>query len=173
MLVLIQVSSMKTSRAGSRWRLARSHLARLFTTSGRSCSVANSVFFERLAFAAQEAPNSIVRGHDAALGQQVFQAMQRQMRHLLDLRENKATMRRQAARLVAAKLGWRRAPRLAHALCPLHHRRGGDAEARGDRPAGLASSGRSGNTRSQVSGIGLRHAYWPPSSSMQLESEPH
>ena len=55
-------------------------------------------------------------------GQQVFQAMQRQMRHLLDLRENKATMRRQAAHLMAAELGWRRAPRLAHALRPLHDR---------------------------------------------------
>jgi hypothetical protein len=46
MLVLIQVSSMNTRRAGSRRRLARCQRSRRLTTSGRCCSTAKSVFFE-------------------------------------------------------------------------------------------------------------------------------
>ena len=46
MLVLAQVSSMKTSRAGSSRPWCVFQRNRLRATSGRSCSVANSVFFE-------------------------------------------------------------------------------------------------------------------------------
>ena len=45
MLVLVQVSSMKTRRAGSTSRCRAAHWARRRATSGRSCSAAISVFF--------------------------------------------------------------------------------------------------------------------------------
>ena len=171
MVVLIQVSSMNTSRAGSRWRLARRQRSRRLTTSGRCCSAAKSVFFERSSCAAQEAPDRIVRHRDTPLRQQVLQAVQREMRHLVDLLENESAMRVEAARSMAAELGRCWAARLAHALRPLHDRRRCDAEALGDRSAALAACDRRGDPRAQVIGIRSRHACWPPSSSMHLESE--
>ena len=48
MLVLIQVSSTKTRRSGSRWRLSACQRARLRATAARACSVANRVLFLKL-----------------------------------------------------------------------------------------------------------------------------
>ena len=45
MLVFAQVSSMKTIRLGSTQRWTQRQRARRRTTSGRSCSLAKSVFF--------------------------------------------------------------------------------------------------------------------------------
>ena len=45
MLVFAQVSSMKTSRSGSRSGWASNQACRRFTISGRSCSLACAVFF--------------------------------------------------------------------------------------------------------------------------------
>ena len=55
MLVLAQVSSMKTSRSGSRRGWLSRQACRRFRTSGRSCSAAWPVFFTRDAVALEEA----------------------------------------------------------------------------------------------------------------------
>src|SRR3954470_17406013 len=47
MFVLAHVSSMNTSRAGSRAAIASAHSSRFAFTSGRSCSAARRTFFER------------------------------------------------------------------------------------------------------------------------------
>ena len=60
MLVLIQVSSMKTSRPGSSPACQDRQRWRLRETSARACSRANSVFFEPQPFPAQEQPNRVV-----------------------------------------------------------------------------------------------------------------
>jgi len=70
MLVLIQVSSMKTSRETSTrfWRLRQRALWRVM--SARSRSRAMSVFFVRDAEAAEEAAHHRGVDPDSALGQQ-------------------------------------------------------------------------------------------------------
>ncbi len=64
MLVLIQVSSMKTRRPDQADVDGFFHRIRNRATFGRSCSLATSVFFEGLALAAQEAPDSVMRHVD-------------------------------------------------------------------------------------------------------------
>lgn len=161
---------MKTSRAGSRRRLARCQRSRRLHKP--SCRRGGPYVFERLSFTAQEAPDGIMRDRDAARCQQVLQPMQRQMRRLLDLGKDEGTMRREGASPVATELGWRGTARLAHALRPLHDRRRRDIEALGDRAASLALANGCGNARTQVSGIGLRHACWPPAPARILKQKP-
>lgn len=70
---------------------------------------------------------AVVRHRHTALGQQVLQAMQRQMRHLLDLRENIGTMRRQTrvpAALLARPQSDRAGVREGEALAPPGRRLG-------------------------------------------------
>jgi len=75
-LVLAQVSSMKTRRLGSSLGWSLRHRARWRATSGRSCSAANKVFFEADIFLAQEAPQRIAGNDDAAFAQLRKQRMQ-------------------------------------------------------------------------------------------------
>src|SRR5712692_8519648 len=60
MLVLVQVSSMKTRRTGSirLWRAV--HCARRRATSGRSCSLASTVFFEAQPLGVDEVPDRAI-----------------------------------------------------------------------------------------------------------------
>jgi hypothetical protein len=64
MLVDVQISSINTSRAGSRSSWFSNQASRRLRTSGRSCSVAWSVFFERQAVAVEEGPDRADRGLD-------------------------------------------------------------------------------------------------------------
>src|SRR5882757_5712007 len=69
MLVLVQVSSMKTSREGSSRSWYLSHCPRLRATSGRSCSSASSVFFIGQALGMDELPYRTIVDLEAPLGQ--------------------------------------------------------------------------------------------------------
>ena len=60
MLVLAQVSSMKTSRRDQAGPDTFFHRARRRATSGRSCSLACRLFFEADAFAREEVPDRVV-----------------------------------------------------------------------------------------------------------------
>jgi len=75
MLVRIQVSSMKTSRFGSKrfCQVFQRALRRAMST--RPCSRANSVFFKAQALAAHELPDGIVGDAHAAGGQLILQPM--------------------------------------------------------------------------------------------------
>jgi hypothetical protein len=57
MLVLVQVSSMKTRRAGSIRPRYLIHCLRLRATSGRSCSLASTVFLKAQLFGVDEVPD--------------------------------------------------------------------------------------------------------------------
>jgi len=67
MLVDVQVSSMNTSRAGSRSSWFSNQASRRVRTSGRSCSDAWAAFFERQAVAVKEGPDRPDRGLDPGL----------------------------------------------------------------------------------------------------------
>ena len=93
MLVLIQVSSMNTRWRGSKRCCHDFQRFRLRATSARPCSRANSVFFEAQTLAAQELPDGIMGNLHTAHRQFVLQAMQGQMRRLVDPFDDEPTMR--------------------------------------------------------------------------------
>src|SRR2546421_11527838 len=76
MLVLAQVSSMKTRREGSSRPWYFFHCARRLATSGRSCSLACRLFFEADAFVLEEVPDRKVADFDAPLCQLGYQRPQ-------------------------------------------------------------------------------------------------
>lgn len=129
----------------------------------RCCSLANAVFFERAAFALEEAPDRIVRYGDAALGQDALELMQRQVWNLFDLCQNKVAVPLEAASLIASELGRCGTARLLQALSPLHHRGGGEVILSRDRPAGFTRRDGFSYALSEVVRVRFRHAGWPPS----------
>src|ERR1700682_2863707 len=97
--VLLHVSSMKTRRAGSMaaWRaLLRS---RLRATSGRSCSLANRLFFEPHPFLANESPKSAPIRLDAALCKFGRQTPRREPTGVKTLTQPQGDASRERARL--------------------------------------------------------------------------
>src|SRR6185295_14738958 len=68
MLVLAQVSSMKTRREGSSRPWYFLHCARRLATSGRSCSLACRLFFEGDALVHEEVPDREVAHLDPTCG---------------------------------------------------------------------------------------------------------
>src|SRR5579863_5664819 len=114
MLVFVHVSSMKTNREGSTrcWRLRQRVLWRF--TSGRSCSFATSVFFERQAETAQEPAHQRGVGFNATLRlKTIAQRLQRYVGLLGVKRFDKVAMRLQLGAFVTAHLRRRANP------CPL------------------------------------------------------
>src|SRR5215211_6698599 len=101
MLVLAQVSSMKTRRAGSIFDWCRFHQARRRAMSERSCSVANTVFFEADALAPKVSPERVARDHDAAFAQLRQQRVQGQIRLLGQPRQQPVALTLQQIRAPA------------------------------------------------------------------------
>src|ERR1044071_2106796 len=69
MLVAVPVSSMKTSRFGSRVACSAFHPVRAAAMSGRSCSAACTIFFEADALGGEEPPYRAVADMDAVPGE--------------------------------------------------------------------------------------------------------
>src|ERR1700751_664587 len=105
MLVLIQVSSIKTKRRGSRLACHERQRWRLRAMSERARSRASSVFFEPQPFAAQKQPNRIVGDFNPSRGEFVLEDMQRQMRRLANPFPDEGTVKHWLT--VAAHLAWR------------------------------------------------------------------
>ena len=95
-------------------------------------------FFEAQSLPSQKAPDRVVRDDDAALSQQVLEAMQRQVRHFLDLATDEIAVPLEPAPQMAAELRRRHASGLTQPLRPLDDRRRRKAEPRGDGAAALA-----------------------------------
>src|SRR5438067_9697884 len=121
MLVLAQVSSMKTSREGSSRPWYFFHCARRLATSGRSCSLACRLFFEADPFVLEKMPNREVTHFEPALGQFRGQRPKRNVGLLGELAQQPVTSAGQCIRETAANLVGRRACRFAKRLRPLHY----------------------------------------------------
>lgn len=119
MLVLIQVSSMKTRRSGSR---KGCHARQRRAMSARATSRARSVFFEPQSFAPQEQPNCVVGHVHAARRQLILQAVQRQVRCRAHAFDYEAAMRLQNTLAMAAHIAGRNGAGRLVTLRPLHHR---------------------------------------------------
>ena len=96
------VSSMKTRRLGSSRNRIFFPKVRRRATSGRSCSLAKSVFFEAGPRAAQKTPHSVTGHGDAALAQFGKKRMQGQIRLFGKAAEKKAPLAFQEIRPLAA-----------------------------------------------------------------------
>jgi len=137
MLVLIQVSSMKTSRSGSSLACKDRQRCRRRAISARPCSRANRVFFEPQSFAEEELPYRIVRHPYPTRRQLRFQAMQRQVGYLADAFHDERPVRLQNPLAVPAHLARRHRTGCPMPLRPLHYRRHRNIEPRRHRPAAL------------------------------------
>src|SRR6266576_3774718 len=78
--VLLQVSSMNTSRAGSNMPCSRIQRRRARATSARFCSAAYRVFFEADVAASEEPPHRAAAACDPAFAHRRDDLLQRQVR---------------------------------------------------------------------------------------------
>jgi hypothetical protein len=93
MLVAVQVSSMNTSRSGSRSSWPSNHASRWLRTSARSCSIACPVFFARDAVPGEEAVQRRDRHRHANLAQFATQLIQRDVAPCSVQRQHRLPMR--------------------------------------------------------------------------------
>src|SRR5262245_48703836 len=103
--VLAAVSSMNTSRVELRMACRRFQHRRARATSGRSCSAARRLFFEADVVALEEAPHGSATACDPVLVHRRDHLIQRQIRLLLNQREQPRRMYLQWRRAPAARLG--------------------------------------------------------------------
>ena len=87
MLVEVPVSSIKTSREGSSIGWAARQAARAAATSGRSCSLACTIFFEADPLGGKETPHRPVADMDAASGKRRPDLLQGQIGRRRDQRQ--------------------------------------------------------------------------------------
>src|SRR3984957_9510472 len=139
--------------------------------SGRSCSEARRLFFERHPFMLEKMPKRIIADHQAAVGQLLEQSPQREIRLLGDPRQNPIPLARHKVRPVAAHFQRSRTANGALSLRPLHNAGDADHERLGHRPAGLARRHSPNHPLPQVQRIGSSHPSWPPIKSQQVESD--
>src|SRR6516165_3752113 len=163
MFVLVQVSSMKTSRFGVKLGCRRCHHRRLRATSGRFCSLARTLFFEADVLPFEKPPERVTRYDDVTLLDQFGpQGVQGQIRLLAQTFKQPIAVRFQKIGALAAHHLGRRAARLSLALCPFHDRGGDDVGEFGNVPAAHAVRHQGYHTLTQVERIGSSHACWPP-----------
>src|SRR5262249_12725925 len=163
MLVLAQVSSMKTRRLGSMRPWYFFHCARRRATSGRSCSAACRLFFERHFLGLQEVPDRLAAHPDAAGCKLGLDAAQRQIRlHGQPPQQPVALTREHERPIPPPHRLARRAPRRPVALRPPHNARNADYELPRRLTATLAAFDRRHHPFAQIKRIRSRHPYWPP-----------
>ena len=140
-------TSMKTKRRGSIRPWYFFHCSRLRAIFGRSCSTANSVFFERHAGLTHDPPYRSIARHHPALAQLRHQPAKRQIRHP-----------RQRTRLLATHRPRPRIPRLPQPLRPLHRAR--DAHPKQSRrlPSRSPANNRRRHTLSKIIRISSRRS---------------
>lgn len=156
MFVFAQVSSMKTKRRGSirSWYLR--HCSRLRATSGRSCSLANNVFFEAESSFLQCPPDRSGACCDALIAELDRQKPHRHAgnRHAL---EQQIPVRRKRPPPVAADRQSSRRPSRPPPLRPLHHTRDAHPEQVGRLTAPAAQRDRCCNPLPKIIRISSDH----------------
>src|ERR1700681_2277697 len=107
--------------------------------SGRTCSAGRTVFFKALALAREKAPHRCRMHFEAARRQGLGQRLQRHMRRLFDLPQDKKpvlTADREGS--MAAHTPWRDAAKTPRAGRPFDDARYSNAQRRRDPAAALA-----------------------------------
>src|SRR5262245_14342980 len=120
-LVLAEVSSINTSRAGSNMPCSRIQRRRARATSARSCSAARSAFFKRDLVSLKEAPYRSATARNLVPAHHRNDLVQRQVWLLIDESQQKLRVLLQWRDAPAPRLGAATAA-LAKALHPDHRR---------------------------------------------------
>src|SRR5215207_4070753 len=173
MLVLVQVSSMKTRRAGSTRSWYLIHCARRRATSGRSRSPATTLFFEAQLLVVDKGPDRAVVNLQPALGQFAHQPEQGEVL-LLDPRQQPcAVLARDRAGLVAADLARCHAAGVPQTLHPPDRRADADAKLR-RRPMTRKATAlnRGHHSFGKINGIGSTHLMLASSPASILNQKP-
>src|SRR6476646_8858338 len=105
MAVLVEVSSMNTSRAGSNMPCSRIQRRRARATSARFCSAACRLFFEADRVPLEEAPHRAAAAGDPSLAHRRDDLIQRQIRSVGNQHQQKVRVRLQGRDAAPARLG--------------------------------------------------------------------
>src|SRR6476646_11426490 len=126
-IVLVAVSSINTSRAGSSMPCSRIQRRRARATSARFCSAACRLFFKGNLVAFEEAPHRGTTAGNPALVHDGHHLVQGQVRLLCDKPKQLVRILLQRRDASAARFG-RAVPGLVKTLCPLHRCTGADVK---------------------------------------------
>src|SRR5271154_2652968 len=166
MLVFVPVSSMKTRRLGSilLWRSA--HRTRRRATSGRSRSLATTVFFEAEPIGVNEIPHRAIVDLKAALSKLGDQPAQGERAFPDAPRQKQSVLANNRLGLVPTHLARRDAPRLLNTPDPIDHRtRRNPKSRRRLMPRQPVSQNRRHRSLTKIHRIRLSHPCWPPDQS--------
>src|SRR5208283_3582950 len=105
MAVLVEVSSINTSRAGSNMPCSRIQSRRARTTSARCCSAAHRLFFEADIMPLEEPPHRAAAAGDPTFAHYHNDLIQRQIRLLGDQPQQNVRVRLQRRDAAPARLG--------------------------------------------------------------------
>src|SRR5215813_8700113 len=174
MLVFAQVSSMKTRRLGSIRPWYFFHCARRRATSGRSCSAACRLFFERHILGTEEVPDRFATHLDVARRQLGAHPSQGQVRCGGDPRQKPIALGQKDQLPVAPphRLG-RRTPGCPGTLTPAYHARLANPQQTGHFPTAPSPCHQRYGTLTKIQRVRTRHSCWPPHPSQHLESQTH
>src|SRR5436190_2235147 len=164
MLVLVQVSSMKTRRAGSTRSWYLIHCARRRATSGRSRSPAATLFFEAQLLGVHKLPDRAVIDLQPALSQLGHQAAEREVATPGPPQDPQPMLAGNRPRSVTAHLARRNAAGLLLAPDPVDCGTDANAEMFGRLIARHPAVQNSCNhPLAKIKRIRLAHPCWPPS----------
>lgn len=137
--------------------------------SGRSCSLANTVFFETDPSAPQEPPQCVARYRHSTLAQFGQKGVQRQVRLLRQPSQQPLPLAVQLAAAATTPRARCWASRRSRPLCPFHNTGNAHPEQRRYLAARLAVANRRHDPLPKIHRIGSCHRCWPPPS-QQFES---
>jgi branched-chain amino acid transport system permease protein len=156
---------MNTRRPGSIWSCRFFHCARLRATSGRSRSLATTLFFETELLRVDEIPHRAIVDLEPALGEFRHQPAQREGPLPNALGQKGRVPVADRLRLVSAHLARRHAARLVKPPHPVDDRADPNAElSRRSMPRNSALQNRGDSPLTKIVRIRPSHPCWPPSS---------
>ena len=165
MFVLVAVSSINTSRAGSSMPCSRTQRRRARATSARFCSAACRLFFKADIVSIKETLESAPTAGDALFSHGGENLLEGQIRLFGNQSQDPVRVLFQWRNTPAAPFR-RRAPCLTPALAPSNYRTNADLEDLGYLPPRRSAFNRFNRTLTQVRGIRPRHRFSSPGKSI-------
>ena len=169
MFVLVAVSSINTSRAGSSMPCSRIQRRRARATSARFCSAACRLFFKADIVSIKETLESAPTAGDALFSHGGENLLEGQIRLFGNQSQDPVRVLFQWRNTPAAPFR-RRAPCLTPALAPSNYRTNAHLEDLGYLPPRRSAFNRFNRTLTQVRGIRPRHRFSSPGKSISPDS---
>src|SRR5262249_19047336 len=150
------------------------HCARRRATSGRSCSAACRLFFERHILGTEEVPDRFATHLDVAPRQFGAHPSQGQVRCGRDPRQKPiALWQKDQLPVAPPHRPGRRPPGCPGTLTPAYHARLANPQQTGHFPTAPSPCHQRYGTLTKIQRVRTRHSCWPPHPSQHLESQTH